>query len=358
MLFGSANSTHLAATSSRFAGLSLGRTRRSVAYVGVDLSETYAKIACLRENRNGGFDWTQQYRWKLPAMASNEPSTTWLDDVLKSLADRLPRPIDGDVNLATVALPMSWTQYQTALGHELDQVHRRSDAIFRHSVFASDSAVCHWPVTGAHLRLPDANSQYVTAATAQRASCQIAAVITSLGYQVRSVLPHAVALTHASFQLTGIDAQCVLWLDRSSALIAVRHRSGVGLARSLPSLPTHLDTPDVAVRLDAYALRPYLSDIAGEYHRTADYVARSENASRSQKPILIAGSLAGIVGVDEVLATLCNVPIATWTFRSGSRPTPPSNSACVQDLQLDSDFASALSLAYATTRTSKRGYGK
>ncbi|MCC9601495.1 hypothetical protein LOC67_13140 [Stieleria sp. JC731] len=355
--------------------------QRTTSFVGIEISESEVRVACLKRNREQSFDWSHLYRFELPVMPGGEPTLQWLHEVMHTIHLRLPRPIEGDRCECAIALPLSWTQYQTVLGHELENVRRRSTQLFSESVFESQAHICHWPIAGIHCGHPGADDQYVIAATARRATCHLVDIASSLGYQVHSVLPHAVALTHASLRLTSVDAQCVLWLDHQASLISVRHSTGVGLSRSLSTLPARL--ADLAVSkgrqgqrpLDAYTLRPYLSDIAAEFERTAKYAARAENvgshnaASRhkdsADKPILLAGPLAAIEGVDEILATICNVPVATWTFAGRRRPVPttratgPTNKVSSNDSRCDDvRFATALSLACLASDATKQGYGK
>ncbi|PNY34986.1 hypothetical protein C2E31_20425 [Rhodopirellula baltica] len=333
--------------------------------MGIDLGESEVRVAGLRYRRSGEIEWLQADRFSLPQPIDGEPTSEWLREVMQRLIDRLPRPVDGDNCRAAIALPMSWTQYQTVPGHELSQVRIRSARLFQNSIFRSDTHLCHWPLAGIHCGHPGSDDQYVVAATARRAACHVLEIASSIGYQVSTMLPHAVAMVHSAYALTQINAQCVLWLGEQGSLISVRHATGVGLARSLPGLPAHLvagqslcfgsaATSRSRVTLDAFALRPYLSDIASEFRNTSRYAARNENVHASDLPLLIAGPVSEIPGVDESLATLANTPVARWRFGGNRRPTPTSQNSPASD----ATFSAALSLACAAEKASNRGYGK
>ncbi|QEF99696.1 hypothetical protein Mal15_37620 [Stieleria maiorica] len=334
------------------------------AYVGIDVGEHVVRVATLRPiGRNpDDFKWAGRHQFDLPTERNQDMTPEWLDGVLETIDRRLPRCIDGDTNLTAIALPIAWTHYQTVIGTEIPQMRQRCSEMFARSVFQSPAHLSHWPVVGAHHGKPGGEDQYVIAATAEQTACQITDIVSDNGYIVQSILPHGVALVHAAESLTGIDAQCVLWLSQASALIAVRHQTGVGLTRTLPSVPDQILRLDQADRpLDAHALRPYLSEVAREFRATARYAARADMAAGSKKPILIAGPLAEIPGVDEIIATLTETPVAIWSYQGTSRPaTLAKHRHRDPELvrRLDSSYAGALSLALAASRGSRRGYGR
>lgn len=333
-------------------------------YVGIDIGEQCVRVATLKPEGHPGGDlrWADRHQFALPTRRNQEMTPEWLHSVVSSIPLRLPRCIDNEINVAAIALPISWTHYQTVVGHDIPRTRQRCDEMFSASVFHSPAHLCHWPVVGAHYGKPSGDDQYVIAATAEQTACQIADLIWSSGYTVQSILPHSVVLAHGAEPLTGIDAQCVLWLSHTSALIAVRHQSGVGLTRSLPSVPEsilQLDQPDRP--LDAHALRPYLSQIASEFKATARYAARADIGGVSKKPILIAGPLTEIQGVDEIIATQSNTPVAVWSYLGAKRPATIARDHGRDPEYVrrrDSSFAGALSLAFAAAQGSGRGYGR
>ncbi|QDV43344.1 hypothetical protein Enr13x_31990 [Stieleria neptunia] len=339
-------------------------SQHGTAYIGIDVGEHNVRVATLRSSDRPGNEhaWVSRHQFALPTERDQDMTPQWLQEVLTSIHQRLPRCIEGESNVAAIALPIAWTHYQTVVGNDIPQARHRCSEMFRQSVFQSDAHLCHWPVVGVHHGHPCGEDQYVIAATAEQTACQITDIASANGFNVQSILPHGVALAHAAESLTGIDAQAVLWLGHASVLVSVRHQTGVGLTRTLPSLPEQileLDQPDRP--LDAHTLRPYLTEIATEFRATARYAARADMGGVSTKPLLIAGPLAEIQGVDEIIATLTETPVAIWSYSGPQRPTTLAK-YLDRDVEfvrrLDSSYAGALSLAWAATRCSSRGYGR
>lgn len=332
-------------------------------FVGIDIGEQFVRVATLKaiDAAAGCYAWNNRQQFALPSTNGDELSVGWLQSLVTEIPERLPRCIDGETNVAAVALPITWTHYQTVVGHEIPEMRRRCSEMFAGSVFRSPAHVCHWPVVGVHHGKPSGDDQYVIAATAENTACQITDAVTSIGYTVQSILPHGVALAHAATELTGVDAQCVIWLSHSSALICVRHQTGVGLTRTIPSIPKRLLELEQSDRpLDAHAIRPYLTEVAREFRATARYAARADMNRVSKKPILIAGPLGEMQGVDEIIATLTKTPVAVWSYFGPQRPATLSKLDHVDPetvRRLDSSYAGALSLALAAVRGSSRGYG-
>ncbi len=334
------------------------------AFIGIDIGEHSVRVATLRSSDRPASEhaWVNRHQFELPTGREQDMTPQWLQGVLTAIHQRLPRCIEGETNVAAIALPIAWTHYQTVVGNDIPLTRHRCSEMFRQSVFQSAAHLCHWPVVGVHHGHPCGDDQYVIAATAEQIACQVTDIASASGYNVQSILPHGVALAHAAESLTGIDAQAVLWLSHASVLIAVRHQTGVGLTRTLPSLPEkilELDQPDRP--LDAHALRPYLTEIATEFKATARYAARADMRGSCRKPLLIAGPLAEIGGVDEIIATLTETPVAVWSYCGPDRPTTLAKHLD-RDVEfvrrLDSSYAGALSLAWAAARCSSRGYGR
>ena len=339
-------------------------SKTATSFIGIDIGVQEVRVATVRpiDLAANVVAWIGRHRFPLPTRLDQEMTPPSLQSVVSSIPDRLPRCIDGETNIAAISLPIAWTHYQTVVGNEIAETRRRCSKMFADSVFQSPAHVSHWPVVGVHHGLPCGDDQYVVAATAERTSCQIADLVSSTGYVVQSILPHGVVLAHAAKELTGVDAQCVLWLSHASALITVRHQSGVGLSRTLPSVPPRILELDQSDQpLDAHALRPYLTEIATEFKATARYAARADMSRESNKPILIAGPLAELQGVAEIIATLTETPVAVWSFLGKNRP--PTLSAYKGDppesiRRLDARYAGALSLAFAAIRGTSKGYGQ
>lgn len=330
--------------------------------VGIDIDVDEVRVVSLQpmKDRQNCLAWRSWYRFPLPSAPDGEPTTQWLRSVVNRIEAGLPRSIDGDRHIAAISLPTAWTHYQTVSGHELDDVSKRYSEMFRQSVFQSPAQMSHWPVVGTHHGNPSVEDQYVVAAAAENFAHELCERITNSGFTVQSVLPNAVSLAHAAETLTGLKAQMVLWLSQSAALIAVVHRSGVGLTRTLDSVPLPLLSLEQPGRaLDQHSLRPYLAAVAEEIQCTTSFAARADMQPPSDLPVLLCGPLAEINGVDSTLATFSRKPVAVWRYAGLTRPTALAHQRKSEsgDLpQTDASFANALSLALAAGRTGPRGY--
>ncbi|MEO1525941.1 MAG: hypothetical protein AAFX06_10915, partial [Planctomycetota bacterium] len=310
-------------------------------------------------------DPSRELRWRFShrfAISEETLSPHRLKALPKTIADTLPRCIDGESNTTAIALPIDWTHYQIVAGNELHSSKRRCDEMFAASAFQSVAHLCHWPVVGVHHGRPSLEDQYVIAAVSKTLVCEVANAVSQAGYYVASVLPNGVALAHAAPTLTGITPQLVVWLGRESAVVAVRHRSGVGLVRVLPSVPQSILDAECDDRpLDRFALRPYLADIANELSATIRYAARVDMNRPSEQPILLCGPLAEIPGIEETLAGIADASVAVWKYSGANRPTATSrdNALPLETRQrVDARYATALSLAFAANRCGKKGYAK
>lgn len=337
------------------------------AFLGIDIGQGEARVATLEpiDTHAGVLRWSGMQRFDLPLPANDSfPQLTedHVRAVQQTLSERLPRSIEGERVLAAFSLPASWSHYQTVSGHELAATRVHCDQRFGQSGFRSNAQLSHWPVLGVHHGQPCSDDQYMTCAAPKHQVCQIADQVASLGYHVQTVLPRSVALVHAAQTLTGVDPQSVLWIGPRDAMIAIKHRTGIGLVRKLPAVPQRiLDKHSPDCPLDEYTLRPYLSRIAEECLSTAHYASRIDQEHFTTKPILLAGPLAEIPGVDEAIANHAQTPIALWTILGRNRPAAVSSlhDEPVETIRrYDARYATALSLALIASRTSPRGYAK
>jgi hypothetical protein len=327
--------------------------RRIDSYVGVDIGSGEVRVAVMRatDPRGNLVHWAGYHRFPIDIQPPDRIRPEQLHAVIDAIGDRMPRCIEGERNLAAVALPLRWTRYQTIEGQQVAATEAENDQRFQSSAFQSPAQVCHWPVVGIHHGVPCPEDQYVTCAVPRRIARDIADRISGLGYAVETMLPHGVALAQAAEPLTGVRPQSVIWLGHHASLIAVLHRSGVGLVRMLP--PPMQSIPDWETNwrhLDAFSVRPHLSRIATEVESTLRYAARADMSPIGNQPLLLAGTLAELPGVVEFLANRLQLPIAPWAYLGRNRPTPP---ASLQDAapetirRHDARYATALSLAWA-----------
>ena len=338
----------------------LGRLSSQNRCVGIDIGTREIRVARL-EHVPG----TSLHRWRTSLrfpVENRELSPEWLEEVPEVIAASLPLCIDGSPPVSAISLPVEWTHYQTITGSERREIQRRTDQMFAASAFQSEAHLCQWPVVGVHHGRPSREDQYIVAAISKRLVCQVVDAVGKAGYKVVSVLPQSVALAHAASELTGIDAQLIVWLDREGSLVTVRHQSGVGLTRALPDIPDailELESDDRP--LDRFALRPYLADVGNELTSTMRYAARVDMSRPSERPILLAGPLAEVSGVEDIVAQVANSPVAVWRYQGKDRPKLTTREAELPDdalQRIDSRYATALSLAFAASRCGKRGYAE
>jgi len=314
-------------------------TRNHTRYVGIDIGIDRVNVATFgaRHDRtptstgNPALRWLSQSEFQLPVDPQAAPQPDWVDRVVECLSERLPRCVDGDRNIAVVALPTPWIHYQTTPKTEIQASQSQCDSMFATSIFQSDAHLSKWPVvTG--------TDQYVIAATAESAACRIAEAIASVGYHVQRILPHGVALLHAAPMLTSMTPSAVLLLELSGGLIALSNENGCGLCRNLLACGTPTGEQHYLDEIE-----PWLQDIATEVSATSRYVARLNGPIDTQSPILICGRAAHINGVDEAMASMLGRPVATWRYAGRSRPR---RQASILDSQRsDSGMAVSLSLA-------------
>lgn len=349
------------ASAQSVASLRHSRSTRKKSCIGIDIGSREVRVACLEfaSGQEPPTRWRSSHRFPIP---DGELSPERLESLPSFIASALPRCVDGEFNTTAISLPIDWTHYQIVAGNELGLSARRCDEMFAASAFQSFSHQCHWPVVGVHHGRPSREDQYVIAAISKRLVCEIATEVAQVGYQVASAIPNGVVLAHAAPTLTGILPQLVVWLGRESALVAVRHQSGVGLVRVLPSVPQSILDAECRDRpLDRFALRPYLADVANELSATIRYAARVDMNQPSDRPILVCGPLAEIAGIEETIAKVAAMPVAIWKYQPPIRPTPTSRAAKMPletQQRADARFATALSLCFAANRCSKRGYAK
>lgn len=325
--------------------------------VGIEVGMVGARIASLKQFHPDveKYRWVGHFDFSFPAESGpfNRQRAT---ECIRTLAERLPRCMDGDRNEAVIGLPLHWMQLQTTFGTEVDSFVDSSEQHFAESGFEGNSHISYWPVVGEHHGTPKQEDQYVVATLPETLIIELVDAVARQGYSVRSALPTPVALNHAAFPLTGIDAQCLVSLDQHSASISVQHRSGIGLTRKLPSLVSQ-SKDDVPVT-DSSALSPYLRQLSKAIRETLVFSSRSDMSSLSNKPVLITGELAETEGIESKLATQLEMPVAVWSLlgTAGPAATDSGESDELTPLRDSCRFASAISLARTATCTGDWGY--
>ena len=325
-------------------------------FVGIEIGVDSVSVAAFAfkpslkgKRESGSLQWRTDYRFSTGIDPLSDPSPQWISRTIDALVSRLPRCVEGNENIAAISLPLPWVHHQVVLGTELESSQSQCDAMFGNSMFQSDAHLSHWPVVGLQHGQPNQDDQYVVAATAEQAACQIAQAIQEVGYRVESILPHGVALVQAAVPLTSVQAQCVVYCNRTGGIVAMNNGSSCGLCRVLPAVPAQVIRDIDENRLALHDVRPWLSDIAAEINATIRYSNRANMQKDASEPILICGDIVSIPGVDVVLAKLTNQPIATWTYRGRKRPNRRSGAPGTQTTAKvagDSLCALPLSLAY------------
>lgn len=320
---------------------STGATR----YVGIDIGIDRVSVSVLGSTQQpsrshagrSSCGWVSQSEFQLPVDPQAPVRPDWVDLVVDFIADRLPRCIEGDRNQAVIALPTPWIHYQTSPQAELAANQSQCDAMFSTSIFQSSAHIARWPVVAG-------KSQYMIAAVSEAAACRVAEAVASVGYRVRNIMPHGVALVHAASSLTSLEPSAVLLLETSGGLIAARDPYGCGLCRTLPACRVQ---PGDQYYLDE--IEPWLQLIASEVDATSRYVARLSGTRDDESPVLICGRAATIGGVDAALASMLGRPVATWRYTGRNRPHRQTPGDDPQ--RSDSTTAVSLSLAFCGMRT-------
>ncbi len=313
-----------AAQSPRFVGIDIGIDRVRLATLGND-----------RATESRALGWLTQSEFPLPIDPQSPPRPDWVDVVCEVLTDRLPRCVDGDRNVAMIALPLPWVHYQTTPKTEIAAIQTQCDSMFTASIFQSRAHVSSWPIVAG-------KDQYLIAATAESAACRIAESIAAIGYQVQGIVPHGVALLHAAPMLTSLMPSVVLLLELSGGLIALQNQNGCGLCRHLPAF-----SHPAGKRPYLEDVEPWLQEIAGEVQATSRYASRLGGEIESPTTLFVCGEASQIDGVDAALAAMLNRPVAAWRYAGRRRPKQPSGH--VDAGRLDSSMAVSLSLAYCAT---------
>ena len=324
-------------------------------FVGIDIGSRCVNVAAVSRDRNGSIRWRTHHRFELGINPLEQPSPMWIDTTIQKLVDQLPRCVDGEHNLVSLALPVSWVHYQVVLGTDLESSQSQCDAMFRGSIFQSAAHSSNWPVVGLQHGMPNQDDQYVVAAVAEDAAFRVANAIEEQGYHVGSIVPHGVALLDAATALTSVTPQAVALLNREGGMVAINHSTGCGLCRTLPNIPTNVLRQSTQHPIVLDDIRPWLSDISVEITATIRYSNQANMQDRREEPLLICGDLAKISGLDVVLAKLTGLPVATWKYIHPSRPNRRfgySHEAIQNNAELfecDVEGALALSLAYGAT---------
>ncbi|MEM8666841.1 MAG: hypothetical protein AAGG48_04960 [Planctomycetota bacterium] len=331
-----------ATRSSRIFSRLTGLPRKHVNYLGIDIGVDRCKIATFSHAHVGEdpvssqtpIAWTANWEFGIPVDPSVAPPSNWIDLLVNQLSERLPRCVDGDRNLCNISLPLPWVHYQISSRSDLDLARRQCNEMFENSLLKSAAFLRHW-------QAGSESDSLVVAATAEQAATRIAQVVADTGYEVKSLLPHGVALIHSANALTQLQPSAIVLLESTGSMVSVVERTACGLTRLLPPCPVPTDRLPSIVELE-----PWLHEIANETEASFRYASRLRGQLNAEAPVLICGSLAEIHGVDRALANCMTRPIATWRYVGRQRPQTCSD-ALVIDQNSDAASAVALSLAYA-----------
>lgn len=333
------------ALSSPTASTRLGRLltphwlRQKPRFVGIDVGVQQVRTVGLGTRRGDRrLGWVAASEFSLPIDPSSPPPPDWVEVVASALSDQLPRCIDGESNLAMIALPLPWIHYETVAAEQIQASEQQCDAMFAASLFQSPAHVCHWPLT------PDCE-QHVLVATADAAAVRVAEAVAEIGYNVAGILPHGVALAHAAKPLTSVDAVCGVLLEPSGGLVAMFDRDMCGLCRSLP--PGEDVVTQFGPDVDVADLQPWLEDVAEEINATCRYSYRLSGTGHAGGAVLIGGAVAAVPEVDVVLAKCLDRPVAKWTYTGARRPASEQWRDDDSLAEHDPCRAVPLSLAYA-----------
>lgn len=314
--------------------------RDSTRFIGIDIGASEVHVSSLGPpspqqitDTRHSLRWCSRSRFDLPVNPFRPPSADLIDVICETLVDRLPRCVDGDRNIAAIALPTSWVHYETNLPAELEASRANCDTMFRESVFRSSAHVRHWPAC-------DGSEQQVIAATAESAACRISQAIASIGYEVCSILPHGEALIHVAQETCSIDPCAVVALDWCGGIVATNNAGKCGLTRALPAFDVGNGIPT-----DVEQMESWLESIASEITATTRYVQRLSAQTPGKRPVLMCGNVAKVPGVDVALATMLGIPVASWRYSRRLRPVGAADPA--DDVTYhDPSRAVSVSLAY------------
>ncbi|WP_145173656.1 hypothetical protein [Rubripirellula lacrimiformis] len=269
--------------------------------------------------------------------------------VANTLRDQLPRCVEDSPVVATLSLPSTWVHYQTTGVGEIAATQSQCDAMFDASIFRSPAHLVHWPVV-------QGGDTHQVAATPISAAMAIAKAVADVGYEVESILPPGAALLHAS-TMTAIKISSILTLDPVGGLISAvnedaRQTMGsvlCGLCRPLPACELESGSS-----LHVGQLESWLVSVAAEYAATCRYAGRMGDPCDASLPVLICGQLAAVEGVDRLLASLIERPVAVWRYAGRIRPGMGSEEIDRRNAngnftrqQWDADTTEALSVSLA-----------
>lgn len=329
-------------------------TKSPTRFVGIDFSIPTVQVATLEANppsrvepiRSGdSWCWRNQHQIELPVDPFADVTPELIDHMIDAMCGSLPRCVDGETNVAFLAIPTSWIHYETLHTDTNSQTQEqlqtetqeRCDQMFGNSAFRSQAHLSHWP-------LVKDGTQRMVAATASNTACRIAEGVSGIGYQVQNILPHGVALGFAAPALTSLNPSCVVLLDPVAGLVSITQNGRCGLCRALPPCPRELAYVD-----DIDSLLPWIDQVVSETLATIKYSARNQVAVDKDAVMMLCGELARMEGMDVAFADRLRRPVATWTYTGDGRPNAETNQHdATRD---DAANAVALSLAYAAARS-------
>lgn len=323
--------THLSHKSPLHMGIDIGIGRVNTATLGSQPRNSAGRS-------NGTCRWLSKSEFEIPIDPRQPPPPDWLDIVTATLVDRLPRCVDGQRVVASIALPLPWIHYQTASPAEREIIQSQCDQMFGDSIFRSDAHLSAWPACSEH-------GKTMIAATARRSAKHVADAVASIGFDVHSILPHGVALLEAAPALTSLTPPVVVLLEFSGGLLAFRGPTGCGLCRILPACEIPVEETTGSEQI-----APWLGEIADEILASENFWSRIGGTCDAESPLLLCGGAARVPGVDALLASMLARPVACWQYAGRTRP---QTSRCDNE-SADSELAMSLSLACCSSQPHDR----
>ena len=335
------------AKKTQFAGIDIGVRSVRMATLATDPSNAGAQ-------QTNSLAWVNKHEFALPINPTNAAPQDWVQRVVATLQEHMPRCVESGEYPTCISLPSAWVHYQIASLSEIEAVGRQCDAMFQSSLFKSKSHLATWPL---EVLSSSKQQQVMIVATATDAAFDIAEVIRRQGYNVRAIMPRAHALSQAAKALTNLDSGCIVRLQSNGGLVTINRNGECGISRVLPSLPKSELEDLLTNQLTLDSLFGWLSKVAQEVNSTIRYAQRSSNSViADDSPILLCGELASIPGIAKSFASLLQRPTALWTLMGWERPSmpdslPTENAESKSEAFFDEpEFASALSLAFAAKR--------
>ncbi len=346
--------------------------RSSTRCIGIDLDIDIIRVSSLGRSSShtkhrGKYVWNTYNQIQLPSLVADGPSVgseksaanneidspQRLGEWISNVIELLPRSVDSFRNAVSISLPPSWTHYGMVRQSELAAANENCDAMFRGSIFRSD----------AHTRSWDAGKQtdhVMMASVAKQPTLDLARRIRSLGYEICGIFAQGMALGGAAHSLTTLNPRCVAVLGKDGGTISMLGcdpdaGKPTGLCRQLRGLPP-ASRSSFSQLMSLEDLQPWLDQTAQDIGATLDYANRLnqvwEDHAVDARPVMIAGDLAPIPGLDVAIASRIQKPVAVWRFASDERPL---STTVPTPASVDATAAVSLSLAHLSASLLRRG---